>query len=56
MAELNIGNYLQGGKSMAEVSKEKLLEVYERMKLIRTFEDRSAELFAEGKLVKRLLP
>ncbi len=35
---------------MAELSKEQLLGVYERMKLIRTFEDRSAELFAEGKL------
>jgi pyruvate dehydrogenase E1 component alpha subunit len=35
---------------MAEISKEKLLWAYERMKLIRTFEDRVAELFAEGKL------
>ncbi len=35
---------------MTEISKEKLLWAYERMKLIRTFEDRVAELFAEGKL------
>jgi len=35
---------------MAEISKEKLLWAYERMKLIRTFEDKSAELFGEGKL------
>jgi pyruvate dehydrogenase E1 component alpha subunit len=34
---------------MAEISKEQLLWAYERMKLIRTFED-MAELFAEGKL------
>jgi pyruvate dehydrogenase E1 component alpha subunit len=35
---------------MAEISKEQLLWAYERMKTIRTFEDRAAELFAEGKL------
>ncbi|HET90978.1 MAG TPA: thiamine pyrophosphate-dependent dehydrogenase E1 component subunit alpha [Chloroflexi bacterium] len=35
---------------MAEINKEKLLWAYERMKLIRTFEDRVAGLFAEGKL------
>ncbi len=35
---------------MAEISKDKLLWMYERMRLIRTFEDRVAELFAEGKL------
>jgi acetoin:2,6-dichlorophenolindophenol oxidoreductase subunit alpha len=35
---------------MADISKEKLLWAYERMKLIRTFEDKSAELFGEGKL------
>jgi TPP-dependent pyruvate/acetoin dehydrogenase alpha subunit len=35
---------------MAEISKEKLLWAYERMRLIRTFEDRTAELFAEGRL------
>lgn len=35
---------------MAELSKENLLNVYERMRLIRTFEDRAAELFADGKL------
>ncbi len=35
---------------MAELSKEKLLQVYERMQLIRTFEDKAAALFAEGKL------
>jgi TPP-dependent pyruvate/acetoin dehydrogenase alpha subunit len=35
---------------MAEISKEKLLWAYERMKLIRTFEDRTSGLFAEGKL------
>jgi pyruvate dehydrogenase E1 component alpha subunit len=35
---------------MAEISKDKLLWMYERMRLIRAFEDRVAELFAEGKL------
>jgi pyruvate dehydrogenase E1 component alpha subunit len=35
---------------MAEMSKEKLLQVYERMRLIRAFEDKAAALFAEGKL------
>ncbi len=35
---------------MAEISKEKLLWAYERMKLIRTFEDRTAEIFAKGKM------
>jgi len=35
---------------MAELNKENLLNVYERMRLIRTFEDRAAELFADGKL------
>ena len=35
---------------MAEINKEQLLWAYERMKLIRTFEDKTAELFAEGKL------
>ncbi|MBU0703676.1 MAG: thiamine pyrophosphate-dependent dehydrogenase E1 component subunit alpha [Chloroflexi bacterium] len=35
---------------MAEISKEKLLWAYERMKLIRAFEDRTAEIFAEGKM------
>ena len=35
---------------MAEISKEKLLWIYERMRLIRTFEDRVADLFTEGKL------
>ncbi|MCL7452048.1 MAG: thiamine pyrophosphate-dependent dehydrogenase E1 component subunit alpha, partial [Anaerolineae bacterium] len=35
---------------MAEISKEQLLWAYERMKLIRTFEDKSAELFGEGRL------
>lgn len=35
---------------MAELNKENLLEIYERMRLIRSFEDRAAELFAEGKL------
>jgi pyruvate dehydrogenase E1 component alpha subunit len=35
---------------MAEISKEQLLWAYERMKLIRTFEDTTAELFGEGKL------
>jgi pyruvate dehydrogenase E1 component alpha subunit len=35
---------------MAEISKDKLLEIYERMRLIRTFEDRVAQLFADGKL------
>jgi pyruvate dehydrogenase E1 component alpha subunit len=35
---------------MAEISKEKLLWMYERMRLIRTFEDRVADLFTQGKL------
>jgi pyruvate dehydrogenase E1 component alpha subunit len=35
---------------MAELSKEKLLDVYERMMLIRTFEDRAAAEFAAGKI------
>lgn len=35
---------------MADIGKEKLLWMYERMRLIRAFEDRVAELFAEGKL------
>ncbi len=35
---------------MAELSKEKLLEVYGRMRLIREFENRAAEQFAAGKL------
>jgi pyruvate dehydrogenase E1 component alpha subunit len=35
---------------MAEISKDKLLEIYECMRLIRTFEDRVAQLFADGKL------
>jgi pyruvate dehydrogenase E1 component alpha subunit len=35
---------------MAEISKEKLLWFYERMRLIRTFEDRVADLFGQAKL------
>lgn len=35
---------------MAELNKEKLLDVYERMQLIRAFENKAAALFAEGKL------
>lgn len=35
---------------MAEISKEKLLQIYERMQLIRQFENKAAALFAEGKL------
>ena len=35
---------------MVEISKEKLLWMYERMRLIRTFEDRAANLFKEGRL------
>lgn len=35
---------------MAELTKDKLLWVYERMRLIREFEDRAAELFAAGKI------
>jgi pyruvate dehydrogenase E1 component alpha subunit len=35
---------------MAEISKEKLLWMYERMRLIRTFEDRVADLFTQGNL------
>jgi TPP-dependent pyruvate/acetoin dehydrogenase alpha subunit len=35
---------------MAELTKDKLLWVYERMRTIREFEDRAGALFAEGKL------
>jgi pyruvate dehydrogenase E1 component alpha subunit len=35
---------------MAEISKEKLLWIYERMRLIREFENRAASLFAAGTL------
>jgi len=35
---------------MAEISKDKLPWVYERMRLIREFENRAAKLFAEGKV------
>lgn len=35
---------------MAEISKDKLLWMYERMKLIRDFEERVRDLFADGKL------
>lgn len=35
---------------MAEISKEKLLWMYERMKLIREFEEKARTLFAEGRL------
>ncbi len=35
---------------MAEISKDKLRWMYERMRLIRAFEERVAELFTEGKL------
>ena len=35
---------------MAEISKDKLLWIYERMQLIREFEERVRTLFAEGKL------
>jgi len=35
---------------MAELNKEKLLKIYERMRLIRQFEDRAAEQFAMGKI------
>jgi len=35
---------------MAEISKDKLPWVYERMRLIRDFENRAAKLFAEGKV------
>ncbi len=35
---------------MAEISRDKLLWIYERMRLIRTFEDKVAELFAQGLL------
>ena len=35
---------------MAELNKEKLLWAYERMRRIRAFEDKAAELFAQGKL------
>lgn len=35
---------------MAEINKEKMLKIYERMQLIRNFENKAAALFAEGKL------
>ena len=35
---------------MAELSKEKLRWIYERMRLIREFEDRTAQLFAAGQI------
>ena len=35
---------------MAEISKEKLLWIYERMRLIRDFENQAAALFAAGKI------
>jgi TPP-dependent pyruvate/acetoin dehydrogenase alpha subunit len=35
---------------MAEISKDKLLWIYERMRLIREFENRAAALFAQGKV------
>lgn len=35
---------------MAEISKDKLLWIYERMKMIREFEDRASDLFAQGKV------
>jgi len=35
---------------MAEISKDKLSWIYERMRLIREFENRAAELFAQGKV------
>jgi TPP-dependent pyruvate/acetoin dehydrogenase alpha subunit len=35
---------------MAEISKDKLLWIYERMRLIREHENQAAELFAEGKI------
>jgi pyruvate dehydrogenase E1 component alpha subunit len=35
---------------MAELSKEQLLWIYERMRLIREFEDRAAKLFAAGQI------
>lgn len=35
---------------MAEISKDKLLWIYERMKLIREFEEQVKDLFADGKL------
>ncbi|HSJ56347.1 MAG TPA: thiamine pyrophosphate-dependent dehydrogenase E1 component subunit alpha [Anaerolineae bacterium] len=35
---------------MAEIEKEKLLWIYERMKLIREFEDRASKLFAQGEV------
>jgi pyruvate dehydrogenase E1 component alpha subunit len=35
---------------MAEITKDKLLWIYERMRFIREFENRAAELFAQGKV------
>jgi TPP-dependent pyruvate/acetoin dehydrogenase alpha subunit len=35
---------------MAEIPRDKLLWMYDRMRLIRTFEDKAAELFAQGLL------
>ena len=35
---------------MAELTQDKLLWIYERMRLIREFENRAADLFAQGKV------
>src|SRR6266581_1583016 len=35
---------------MADIPRDKLLWMYERMRLIRSFEDKAAELFAQGVL------
>ncbi len=35
---------------MADIPRDRLLWIYERMRRIRTFEDRAADLFAQGKL------
>jgi TPP-dependent pyruvate/acetoin dehydrogenase alpha subunit len=41
---------VDGEVDMTTLGKEKLLWMYERMRLIRTFEDRVADLFVQGKL------
>ncbi len=35
---------------MAEIDKEKLLWIYERMNMIRNFEDQAAKVFAAGEV------
>ena len=35
---------------MAEITRDRLLWIYERMRLIREFENKAAELFAAGRI------